>query len=128
MSHHPFRLSSDPLGIGFQQFLDQESEITLELIEEGKEHMKREKRRVQRLNEAGARRGYSVGRSSQPDLVEDDVRPRPILRDTNLDAVTSPERSMSLLDEVVTEPAFLHADQSPSTRTQGPSRNLFDDC
>ena len=42
--------------IGFQQFLDQESELTLEMVEEGKEHMRREKRRLQRLYESSTRR------------------------------------------------------------------------
>ena len=30
--------------LGFQQFLAQDSDVTLELVEEGKEHIKREKR------------------------------------------------------------------------------------
>lgn len=41
---------------GFQQFLAQDSEVTLELVEEGKEHIKREKRRRQRLAESATRR------------------------------------------------------------------------
>jgi len=32
-------------AFGFQQFLDQDSEVTQELIDEGREHIKREKRR-----------------------------------------------------------------------------------
>lgn len=43
-------------GLGFQQFLTQDSEMTQELVEEGKEHMKREKRRRQRLAESASRR------------------------------------------------------------------------
>lgn len=43
-------------GLGFQQFLTQDSEMTQELVEEGKEHMKREKRRRQRLTESASRR------------------------------------------------------------------------
>merc|ERR1712018_290532 len=38
-------------GLGFQQFLDQDSELTQELVEEGKEHIKRERRRIQRMKE-----------------------------------------------------------------------------
>ncbi len=43
-------------GLGFQQFLDQESELTQEMVEEGKEHVKREKRRIQRMVESSNRR------------------------------------------------------------------------
>merc|ERR1719322_1030935 len=43
-------------GLGFQQFLTQDSEMTQELVEEGKEHMKRERRRRQRLADAASRR------------------------------------------------------------------------
>merc|ERR1712062_847695 len=42
--------------LGFQQFLAQDSDLTLELVEEGKEHIKREKRRRQRLAESATRR------------------------------------------------------------------------
>ena len=42
--------------LGFQQFLAQENEVTLELVDEGKEHIKREKRRRQRLAESATRR------------------------------------------------------------------------
>ena len=41
---------------GFQQFLDQDSELTQELVEEGKEHIKRERRRIQRMLESASRR------------------------------------------------------------------------
>ena len=44
------------LGLGFQQFLTQDREMTQELVEEGKEHMKRERRRRQRLAESASRR------------------------------------------------------------------------
>ena len=44
------------LGLGFQQFLTQDSEMTQELVEEGKEHMKRERRRRQRLTDAASLR------------------------------------------------------------------------
>lgn len=43
-------------GLGFQQFLTQDREMTQELVEEGKEHMKRERRRRQRLAESASRR------------------------------------------------------------------------
>ena len=42
--------------LGFQQFLAQDSDLTLELVDEGKEHIKREKRRRQRLAESATRR------------------------------------------------------------------------
>ena len=42
--------------LGFQQFLAQDSDLTMELVEEGKEHIKREKRRRQRLAESATRR------------------------------------------------------------------------
>ena len=44
------------LALGFQQFLSQDSDVTLEIVEEGKEHIKREKRRRQRLLESQTRR------------------------------------------------------------------------
>ena len=115
-------------AIGFQQFLDQDSEITLELIEEGKEHLKREKRRVQRLAEAGQRRGYSSHReTSQPPEELPESRSRaPIFRDTNFAsaAVTSPERSQSLLDVESGPPEVPEPVENP--RYEAP-RNLFDD-
>ncbi len=43
-------------ALGFQQFLSQDSDVTLEIVEEGKEHIKREKRRRQRLLESQTRR------------------------------------------------------------------------
>lgn len=43
-------------SLGFQQFLAQDSDLTLELVDEGKEHIKREKRRRQRLAESATRR------------------------------------------------------------------------
>ena len=42
--------------MGFQQFLAQDGDVTLELVEQGKEHIKREKRRRQRLAESATRR------------------------------------------------------------------------
>ncbi len=43
-------------ALGFQQFLSQDSDVTLEIVDEGKEHIKREKRRRQRLVESQSRR------------------------------------------------------------------------
>ena len=48
---------------GFQQFLDQDSELTQELVEEGKEHIKRERRRIQRMLESASRRRDFAARS-----------------------------------------------------------------
>ena len=48
---------------GFQQFLDQDSELTQELVEEGKEHIKRERRRIQRMLESASRRRDYAARS-----------------------------------------------------------------
>ena len=48
---------------GFQQFLDQDSELTQELVEEGKEHIKRERRRIQRMLESATRRRDYAARS-----------------------------------------------------------------
>jgi hypothetical protein len=42
-------------ALGFQQFLSQDSDVTLEIVDEGKEHIKREKRRLQRLIESQSR-------------------------------------------------------------------------
>ena len=106
--------------------MDQDSEITLEMIEEGKEHLKREKRRVQRLAEAGQRRGYTSQRETSQPPTQDLSEPRahaPIFRDTNFAsaAVNSPERSQSLLDM---EPEVPETADNP--RYEAP-RNLFDD-
>merc|ERR1719415_228260 len=54
-------------GLGFQQFLTQDSEMTQELVEEGKEHMKREKRRRQRLAESASRRRDFASRFGDPE-------------------------------------------------------------
>jgi hypothetical protein len=48
--------------LGFQQFLSQDSEVTIELVDEGKEHIKREKRRRQRLAESATRRSDFASR------------------------------------------------------------------
>ena len=57
MSEGKFKYLSAYFSVlGFQQFLDQESECTLDLVEEGKEHIKREKRRIQRVQESANRR------------------------------------------------------------------------
>ena len=49
---------------GFQQFLDQDSELTQELVEEGKEHIKRERRRIQRMLDSASRRREFAARSA----------------------------------------------------------------
>lgn len=54
-------------ALGFQQFLNQDSELTLEMVEEGKEHIKREKRRIQRLQESASRRRDFRERFADPE-------------------------------------------------------------
>jgi len=96
-------------GLGFQQFLTQDSELTLELVEEGKEHMKREKRRRQRMAESATRRREFASRfggggnaSNDPESSRGssaDVRQRSadIVKtrgSTNQNVVSSPERSL----------------------------------
>ena len=56
-------ISVDSPVFGFQQFLDQDSELTQELVEEGKEHIKRERRRIQRMLESASRRRDFAARS-----------------------------------------------------------------
>jgi hypothetical protein len=47
--------------------LSQESDVTLEIVDEGKEHIKREKRRRQRLMESQTRRREFASRFGEPD-------------------------------------------------------------
>lgn len=61
--------------LGFQQFLAQDSEVTLELVEDGKEHIKREKRRRQRLAESATRRRDFASRFGD---IETNTRGNPI--------------------------------------------------
>ena len=54
-------------GLGFQQFLTQDSELTLDLVEEGKEHIKRERRRRQRMAESANRKRDFQSRFGDPE-------------------------------------------------------------
>ena len=54
-------------GVGFQQFLTQDSDLTFDLVEEGKEHMKREKRRRQRMEESASRKREFNSRFGDPE-------------------------------------------------------------
>ena len=54
-------------GVGFQQFLTQDSDLTFDLVEEGKEHMKREKRRRQRMEESASRKRDFNSRFGDPE-------------------------------------------------------------
>lgn len=133
--------------LGFQQFLAQDSDVTMELVEEGKEHIKREKRRRQRLAESATRRREFASRFGD---VEDsrDVRLRAtdIVKSNSRQGTSSPERS--LLSHQATP---MHQQQhssplanndsgdidlsSPSTvatnivepNNREPPRNIFDD-
>jgi len=58
---------------GFQQFLDQDSELTQELVEEGKEHIKRERRRIQRMLESASRRRDFAARFGNEESARTDV-------------------------------------------------------
>ena len=113
-------------AIGFQQFLDQDSEVTLEMVDEGKEHIKREKRRIQRLHESRNRRtadaappsassSYATSEYRQSDIVKN--------RAGNF-GVSSPERS--LLSPSSRRPAADVENQESRTMSS-PPRNIFDD-
>jgi len=62
--------------LGFQQFLAQDGDVTLELVEEGKEHIKREKRRRQRLAESATRRRDFANRFGDIEANSRDARIR----------------------------------------------------
>ena len=100
-------------AVGFQQFLEGgDDEVTHEMVDEGKEHIKREKRRIQRLNEAQSRRSGIP----QSDIVKN--------RRSNFAenaeegfAMSSPERSL-----------LSHsASASNDVVVNEPPRNIFDD-
>jgi len=96
---------------GFQQFLDQDSELTQELVEEGKEHIKRERRRIQRMLDSASRRREFAARFGNEDSNrtdgEEDIAAGPtstnprFLRQSDIvkprnthQEVSSPERSL----------------------------------
>lgn len=95
-------------GLGFQQFLTQDSEMTQELVEEGKEHIKREKRRRQRLAESASRRKEFSDRFGPSEHIEvsgspQNVRQRtPIAKNFSSQGETFGDRTLqnSAFDEM----------------------------
>ncbi|TRY67592.1 hypothetical protein TCAL_03463 [Tigriopus californicus] len=93
-------------ALGFQQFLNQDSELTLEMVEEGKEHIKREKRRIQRLQESASRRRDFRERFADPEMgssgtdrsdsgsVNNRFRSKDIVKSGPFRQASSPERSL----------------------------------
>ena len=94
-----FSLGSRLLSVlGFQQFLEQ-AETTGELVEEGKELARREKRRRERLGEPGPgdRAEQGRGREDQP------------------------------LPRTSASPRYTDASPPPQPTSRSPPRNIFDD-
>jgi len=122
--------------LGFQQFLTQDSEVTLDLVDEGKEHIKREKRRRQRLAESVTRRRDFAHRFGGAETNSRDSRHEQHSNDivkSSRTVQSSPERS--LLAET---PMHHHhggsgslnidLETSPTTSSfREPPRNIFDD-
>jgi len=124
-------------GLGFQQFLTQDSELTLDLVEEGKEHIKRERRRRQRMAESVSRKREFQTRfgseSAEPRASEVRQRAADIVkaRGSNPNTISSPERG--LLSEPPADQASINLfgqDHSQNATTHfrpEPPKNIFDD-
>eukprot|EP00092_Neocalanus_flemingeri_P024015 GFUD01026049.1.p1 GENE.GFUD01026049.1~~GFUD01026049.1.p1 ORF type:complete len:729 (+),score=180.52 GFUD01026049.1:1867-4053(+) len=135
-----FSIGSRLLSVlGFQQFLEQE-ELTGELVEEGRELVKREKRRRERLEDqqrnkrewkdtwgdsmptAGEARQRAVGGGSLPDTAGERDR-LPQLHSQG----ASPKYSANLDDLDGGETVLWEAEAPPGKRNKQPPRNIFDD-
>ena len=122
------------LGLGFQQFLTQDSELTIDLVEEGKEHIKREKRRRQRLAESATRKRDFQNRFGDVEARAPEVRQRAAdivkARGSNQNLVSSPERGL-LSDPTPITPRdpylFSHNENATVNYRQEPPKNIFDD-
>jgi len=123
-------------GVGFQQFLTQDSDLTFDLVEEGKEHMKREKRRRQRMEESASRKREFNSRFGDPESRSggSEVRQRAAdivkARGANPNLLSSPERG--LLSEASTSSTQhdlfrQENERSTSSFKTDPPRNIFDD-
>jgi len=123
-------------GVGFQQFLTQDSDLTFDLVEEGKEHMKREKRRRQRMEESASRKREFNSRFGDPESRSggSEVRQRAAdivkARGANPNLLSSPERG--LLSEASTSSTQhdlfrQENERSASSFKTDPPRNIFDD-
>lgn len=130
-------------ALGFQQFLTSDNELTVELVEEGKEHIKREKRRRQRLTESAMRRRDFADRFGDLERGSGAVgtsEEQPRLRGTDIiksrtdpnAVVSSPERSLLsnqnpnyMSDRIDID----NLDLTPTHESmrQEPPRNIFDD-
>jgi len=122
-------------GLGFQQFLTQDSELTIDLVEEGKEHIKREKRRRQRLAESATRKRDFQNRFGDVEARAPEVRQRAAdivkARGSNQNLVSSPERGL-LSDPTPTTASrdpylFSQNDNATVNYRQEPPKNIFDD-
>ncbi|XP_040566053.1 LOW QUALITY PROTEIN: LMBR1 domain-containing protein 2 homolog [Lepeophtheirus salmonis] len=111
-------------ALGFQQFLTTESELTLEMVKEGKEHIDREKRMRSRYDESGRQRRNRRTTTS----ISSNNRDLEIPDDTHLysnDPIgnSSPERELLVKDvDPISSPSrFISRTHS------SPPRNIFDD-
>lgn len=117
-----FSLGSRLLSfLGFQQFLEQE-EMTGEFVEEGRELIKREKRRRERLEQSQRTRREWTSKSELPDT-EASTRQR------SAPLVAGGGNSVRYTSEVTTEGSLVDIglDDSNNSGRKEPPRNLFDD-
>ena len=117
-----FSLGSRLLSfLGFQQFLEQE-EMTGEFVEEGRELIKREKRRRERLEQSQRMRREWTSKSELPDT-EASTRQR------SAPLVAGGGNSVRYTSEVTTEGSLVDIglDDSNNSGRKEPPRNLFDD-
>jgi len=126
-----FSLGSRLLSsLGFQQFLEQE-EMAVEMVEEGKELVKREKRRRERQEEsAGRRREWSERYRPGGEVTEGEPRQRSVAGGAQ--EGRTPEHLLATGRQVpdysgrLDDIELVVADNTSSGRT-APPRNIFDD-
>ena len=110
---HSWQLKQRLLSIlGFQQFLEQD-DTTGEFVEEGKELIKREKRRRERLDQ-------SSGSSRPRREISDNTYMNPRQRSV-------PEQNVIDIDNSVHVSDAVNEFNVNSSRNREPPRNLFDD-
>jgi len=124
-----FSLGSRLLSaFGFQQFLEQE-EMAVEMVEEGKELVKREKRRRERLQESAGRKREGVERYRD---VMPGVEPRQRTVGGGSGGIepATPDHLLTTSRQVPNYSGRIDLDDielGTQNRTTGPPRNIFDD-
>eukprot|EP00095_Tigriopus_kingsejongensis_P000213 maker-scaffold55_size446313-snap-gene-0.15 protein:Tk00213 transcript:maker-scaffold55_size446313-snap-gene-0.15-mRNA-1 annotation:"lmbr1 domain-containing protein 2-like protein" len=128
-------------ALGFQQFLDQDAEVTLEMVDEGKEHVKREKRRIQRLTESASRRRDFASRFGDTEVEQPDARiesgsfgtryrsqdiVKPRGSDMFRQATASPERSLLANQHYPSQGSPTLSSRQPDLMTSSPMTENID--